>query len=103
MAEKKEKKWSKEGFMTAFYENSQKKTHKDFASFHKAMSAASGSAGCGTISERALVARCGSINRFLAQSDYPAWEYPARPAAAAAKPPSVADIAAKLGAKKKKK
>ena len=72
--EKKEnKKWGKEAFMTAFYAESNK-NHKTWASFHKAMDAASKTAGAGKLEELRLAMRAGSINAQLRKGGMAEWK-----------------------------
>ena len=97
--EKKEnKKWGKEAFMTAFYAESNK-NHKTWASFHKAMDAASKKAGAGKLEELRLAMRAGSINAQLRKGGMAEWKFPARPKKEAAKPPSVIELAKKIAGK----
>jgi len=96
MSKAKAKKWDKADFLAAWVKN-QKAT--EWSKFHGAMSAASGSAGCGKIEETVLALRCGAIKRHLGKAGYAAPARPERPSQAK-KQPGLGDIAKKMGLKK---
>jgi hypothetical protein len=95
MSDNTSKKWDKRGFMTAFYVNSGDK-HKDWASFHKAMSEMSVAGGHEELKEIPLLMRCASINRYLKKAGMDEWIHPAKPKKQPAKKKSTADIAREI-------
>ncbi len=90
-------KWDREDFLKSFFVKKGDQ-HADWASFYGAMNdgcmAATGSA----LDENVLSMRCGAAKAYYSKSGGSEWSYPARPKKTPEKPPTIAELMAKIEA-----